>query len=544
MRIFPKLLLVLFLTSFTLLLILYGLIQWGVDRGMLNYVNQRQAQSLQLIADNLAAVYQEHGDWQKIVASSAPPHENNAFPPPRHLAGGKPRRPFNRDKSAMRRQSGESEPQRNDANGRYWHIILRLSEQNLKYPEDLAQLKLAADREGFSPRKDRLNSGNGDYRRPKGTSRGLSPPRDFLATEDRPKPTPPKYSLLNQDKTLLIGLYADDFVEQAILVNDNVVGYVALPPAEQITDKFDLQFVDEINQYLLWVLAGIFAVIVTVTIPLSSHFVRPITRLKKAVVKVNSGKLTTRLPITGNDELATLARNFNDLAATLEQNEVSRKRWLADIAHELRTPLAIIKGEVEAMEDGIRPLSLANIKSIADEVSHLQRLINDLNELNQAEIGAMRYQKSAIDLNQLVHLNAERHRGLLKSQGLSLTVDLPKYKIKCWADATRLNQLIDNLFSNCAKYTDEPGQVSLLLQQEKGQACLYLEDSTPGVTADELDKLFEHLYRVDSSRNRNTGGSGIGLALCKNIVRAHQGEITASASKLGGLMIKITIPTC
>ena len=248
------------------------------------------------------------------------------------------------------------------------------------------------------------------------------------------------------------------------------------------------------------------------------------------------------MPIVGHDELATLALNFNDLAATLEQNEASRKRWLADIAHELRTPLAIVKGELEAMEDGVRPINIRNIASISEEVNHLQSLINDLNELNQAEIGAMRYQKSALNISELLMLNAERHRALLKSHGLVLSLEIPENKISCWADAKRLNQLLDNLFTNSAKYTDAPGQVICRLVEKPDDVFIYLEDSQPGVSEADLEKLFEHLYRVDSSRNRKTGGSGIGLALCKNIVYAHQGKLSAHASALGGLMIKISLP--
>lgn len=527
MRIFPKLLIVLILTSSILLLLLYALIQFGVDRGMLNYVNQRQMQSLQLISHNLSNIYQEHGDWQKVVASSTPPHERKRIS-----------RAHKRDNFGIE----------------YWRNIVRLSEQGLTYPEDLEQLKQGESRKKGPPqdgkRRDRRFKDNTDDFRARDISANPArnnrqkPSNEFERPGDRDMPSRPRYSLLDKNKELLIGRYNKRFVEKAIIVNDSIVGYVALPPTEQITNKFDLQFMHEINQYLIVVLVGVFAIIIAITVPLSRHFVRPIAKLKQAVIKVNSGELATRLPIIGSDELATLGRNFNDLAATLEQNEVSRKRWLADIAHELRTPLAIVKGEIEAMEDGIRPLSIENISSIADEVSHLQRLINDLNELNQAEIGAMRYQKSVVDINQLIRLNSERHRELLQSQGLELTVNLPKQKINCWADPTRLNQLLDNLFSNSAKYTDAPGQVRLRLKKEKDLLYINIEDSQPGVREDELGKLFEHLYRVESSRNRTTGGSGIGLALCKNIVYAHQGEISAHATNLGGLMIEIKLPTC
>lgn len=533
MRIFPKLLLVLLSISFTLLLVLYAFMQWGIDRGMLNYVNQRQMQSLQLVSENLAVIYQEHHNWQKIIASSLPPHQRSNHQPLRRSKLNENSRRLPPKEGRRRRPNSRAEEhrvtdeQREYAGVEYWRIILRLSEQGLRYPEGITQLRQGKGRRSQGLRKYSSND------RTSSTSRELG--------QNNPQ-VRPRFSLLSADKQLLIGQFNQHFVEKPILLNGDIVGYVALPPTEQITDKFDLQFVEDINQQILLILAGIFIVIIIITIPLSRHFVGPITRLKNAVINVNQGKLSTRLSIAGSDELATLAINFNDLAATLEQNEVSRKRWLADIAHELRTPLAIIKGELEAMEDGIRPIAIESISSLAEEVSHLQSLINDLNELNQAEIGAMRYQKSTLNIVQLVELNAERHRGILKSQGLKLTVAVPTKKILCWADATRLNQLMDNLFANTAKYTDAPGLVFCRLIEKKNHIDIYLEDSKPGVPSEDLDKLFEHLYRVESSRNRRTGGSGIGLALCKNIVYAHQGQISATEAESGGLMIKVTLP--
>ena len=534
MRIFPKLLMVLLSTSIALLVILYAFMQWSVDRSMLNYVNQRQIQSLQLVSDNLAAVYQEHQGWQEIVASSLPPHVrdmNNSqhrpkFAEPRRRPTKRERKPQPFNHPDGPKLTAE---QLNYQGVEYWRIVLKLSEQGLRYPEDVEQLG-----RDDKPRRQRKKSRNVGYSK----AFDNTPPKP----RENNQQAKLRFSLLDAEENLLIGQFKQGFVKKAITVNKAIVGYVAIPATEQITDSFDLQFVEDINQKILLILAGIFTVIVLITIPLSRHFVSPITRLKKAVIKVNQGELSTRLPILGSDELAILARNFNDLAATLEQNEVSRKRWLADIAHELRTPLAIIKGELEAMEDGVRPINIQNITSLSEEVNHLQSLINDLNELNQAEIGAMRYQKSALNIVQLLTLNAQRHKVLLKNQGLVLTIDIPDKKIVCWADATRMNQLFDNLFANSAKYTDAPGQVHCHLIENQEDVDIFLEDSKPGVANEDLEKLFEHLYRVENSRNRKTGGSGIGLALCKNIVYAHQGKISAHQASNGGLMIKISLP--
>ena len=536
MRIFPKLLLILLLTSAMVLSLLYALMQWSFDRGMLNYVNQRQLQSMQLLSDNLANFYQEKGSWDDLVASSLqrppPPRRGNrpsAHRPNQHRPsqqrdndsrGNGPLEPgitrFGSREFGMqefgKRDVGQREfehrpppprQRRNRTETDYWPMLLALSAQGLHYPEDTGK------------QLDNRSAGT----------------RNEL-----------RVTLLSQDKQRLIGRFQDDYNSKTILLNGDIIGYIALPPSKALTDEFDIAFVAENNQNIAVIIAGVFVLIFMITLPLSRHFVLPITKLKKAVVKLNKGELQTRLEVVGRDELATLARNFNDLAATLEQNEDSRKRWLADISHELRTPLAIVKGEIEAMEDGIRPLNKAGLQSLSEEVAHLQKLINDLNELTNAEIGALRYQKSTLDLTLLVSQSVERHQTILDKGGLLVNAAFTEQPLMVWADETRLHQLLDNIFSNCLKYTDAPGKVFVTLTRNKQKAEIIIEDSAPAVPESALAKLFEHLYRVESSRNRKTGGSGLGLALCKNIVYAHQGSIEAFSSKQGGLGIKITLP--
>jgi len=493
--------------------------QWSFDRGMLNYVNQRQVQSMQLLSDNLAKFYQEKGSWDELVTSAQqrppPPrmnHRPNGNRPNDHRADDNRRNsenPFGqRDFRSREFRQREFDhrpppPKPHRAGMDYWPMLLSLSEQGLHYSDGVD--KQVNNRPPNQPNKQRV-------------------------------------SLLGQDKKRLIGRFNDNYNTKAIVLNGAIIGYIALPPSKALTDEFDIAFVAENNQNIAFIIAGVFVLIFIITLPLSRHFVLPITKLKKAVVKLNKGELQTRLDVVGRDELATLARNFNDLAATLEQNEDSRKRWLADISHELRTPLAIVKGEIEAMEDGIRPLNKAGLQSLSEEVAHLQKLINDLNELTNAEIGALRYQKSALDLTLLLSQSVARHQTVLDKEGLLVNTAFTDASLVVWADETRINQLLDNVFANCLKYTDAPGKVFVSLTRNKQKAEIIIEDSAPSVPDSALAKLFEHLYRVESSRNRKTGGSGLGLALCKNIVHAHQGSIEAFSSTQGGLGIKITLP--
>ncbi|MCP4325079.1 MAG: HAMP domain-containing protein, partial [Alteromonadales bacterium] len=286
-----------------------------------------------------------------------------------------------------------------------------------------------------------------------------------------------------------------------------------------------------------------FIVAVIISVLLSRHLVNPIKHLESQIRLLNKGKYKIEIEIKGKDELASLAQNFNDLAQTLERNKISRDIWLANVSHELRTPVAIIKAEIEAMLDGIRILDFNALNSLAEEINHLQKLITDLATLSHTDIGAMSYQKQNINFVELCKSNLQRHQNSAKQLNLSINIDIPMKNATVWGDATRINQLIDNLLTNCFKYTQSPGSIFISLNKEKNSVSLIVEDSAPSVPTASLPQLFDHLYRVESSRNRKTGGAGIGLALCKNIAEAHQGSISAKKSEHGGLLIQCSLPT-
>ena len=180
--------------------------------------------------------------------------------------------------------------------------------------------------------------------------------------------------------------------------------------------------------------------------------------------------------------------------------------------------------------------------SLSEEVLHLQKLVADLTELTNAEIGALSYQKERINVSDLIEQNINRHQHKSSEVGLSISCKVESRGLYIWADETRINQLLDNILNNSIKYTQAPGEISVNISQNSGSVMIIINDTLPGVPNESLDKLFEHLYRVDSSRNRKTGGSGLGLSLCKSIVLAHQGSITASESSNGGLRICCTLP--
>jgi two-component system sensor histidine kinase BaeS len=527
MKILTKLIIALSLTSFLILSALFTVMQWSFDRGMLDYVNQKQLASLQLFSENLARFYQQGNTWQPLLAKKRhgprerfPEHSPNApehaKPPPNDVNRKRERRPA----SAI------------------WLHILELSEQGGELPDDVA---LYLKGEQFSVTVESQNAIKDRHRRFGPRMPPPKPHADFsLPPQENNIGLRP--TLLDRNKDILIGHFDENFSVKSIELDGSIVGYLALPPTKHLSNAFDLAFIEETQQKLLYTLVVLFVLIIIIALPLSRHFIMPIRRLERSMRLLNKGNFNVKLNVKGKDELASLSLHFNDLAESLAQNSTSRKRWLADISHELRTPIAIIKGEIEGIEDGIRAFDKQSLTSLSEEVIHLQKLVNDLTELSNAEIGAISYDKTNLDLTSLLKQNILRHQTKANAAGLSLLTEIKAKKLIVWADETRINQLFDNLINNSIKYTDASGEIVIALSTENNRAIITINDTLPKVPQASLDKLFEHLYRVESSRNRETGGSGLGLALCKNIVQAHHGEITASESSHGGLRIFCTLP--
>lgn len=241
----------------------------------------------------------------------------------------------------------------------------------------------------------------------------------------------------------------------------------------------------------------------------------------------------------GRDEIADLAKDVNQLARTLAANESARQRWTADIAHELRTPLAILQAELEAISDGVRKPTNEAIESLLSESRHLRDLVNDLHQLSMADAGALDYRMSPLDLTEQIYAAESRFGERMSRAQLTLNIRVPASPVMMQGDATRVTQLIDNLLENSARYTDQGGRVEVALTAD---GDLTIEDSAPSVSGDQYDQLFDRFYRVEGSRRRSEGGSGLGLAICKKIVEAHNGDITATPSALGGLRVEVSFP--
>ncbi|MBU0484192.1 MAG: HAMP domain-containing protein [Proteobacteria bacterium] len=348
----------------------------------------------------------------------------------------------------------------------------------------------------------------------------------------------------DQDNTLIgPNLLPKNTILIPLRHQNKTIGHLGLLPLDDLSETHELRFLKEQKLTLGLVALAVVLVAAALAFPLAGRLVRPITRLTLAARKMAAGEFNTRVQITSADELGQLAQDFNLLALTLEQNEQTRRQWVADISHELRTPLAVLRAEIEALQDGIRLTTPESIRSLHGEVLRLNRLVEDLYQLSLSDLGGLTYRKEEVDIAELLNDTMAGYQLKFKEKEIALG-NLPQVEqpITIFGDPERLQQLLGNLLDNSLNYTDRGGTLTIGLKQEDKMAILDFQDSAPGVPASNLNRLFERLYRVESSRNRNAGGAGLGLAICKNIVEAHAGTISARPSPLGGVWIQIAIP--
>ncbi len=325
--------------------------------------------------------------------------------------------------------------------------------------------------------------------------------------------------------------------------NGRTVGFVGLrkPPRQLLTPR-QLEFLTRQKAALAYGACGMVFIVVLFSLPLSRHLVRPVRAMASATRDVAAGEYGVRIPVSSSDELGQLAHSFNLMALALERNEKARRQWVADISHELRTPVAILQGEIEALLDGVRPINPEAVRSLHGEALRLHRLVDDLHQLALSDVGALIYRKENVDLGDILTDCIETFRPRFEEKKIAVSAGNALEGFVVFGDAQRLHQLFANLFDNALKYTDAGGALRVSAGRSGGFVTVALEDTAPAVSHAELDKLFERLYRVDVSRSRASGGSGLGLSICKNIAEAHEGTISAQLSPLGGLSITVTLP--
>jgi two-component system sensor histidine kinase BaeS len=337
------------------------------------------------------------------------------------------------------------------------------------------------------------------------------------------------------------------YSERALIVNGQTVAVVRLAHGNLAPQGIDLAFLARQYQGMLFTAVALLVLAVLGAVWVGQRWLRPLRETQQAAGRLAQGELTVRLHPRGNDEFTDLALDINAMAASLQQLEASRRRWLAELSHEMRTPLAVLRGEVEALIDGVRPLNAQAMHSLQEEVARVTRLMEDFHQLALSDLRALPCNFRPTDPLALVQQTVARFAPRAQAAGLQLDgpTGLPAAAMPRtvqW-DPERIQQLLDNLMENSLRYTDAPGRMAVLLAVDAaGRLELSVQDSAPGVPTQELARVFEPLYRADPSRSRRSGGSGLGLAICSAIARSHGGQVQAQASPWGGLRVVVSLP--
>lgn len=337
---------------------------------------------------------------------------------------------------------------------------------------------------------------------------------------------------------------ADLAAGEPILVGNQQVGTLLPLYAGTNAPNAAGDFISAINQSTL--LAGVIAAAVALLLGslLFFQIVSPVQRLTSAAQKIAAGDLQQRIPTQSQDEIGTLATAFNQMADSLAQHEELRRNLIADVAHELRTPLTVIQGNLEAMLDGVLPASPQEIATLRDETALLARLVSDLRLLSLAEAGQLKLERVKTDPAELVARAVEPFRLLAQSGQVELAMDIAPNLPSVSVDADRIAQVIRNLLSNALRHTPAGGRVIVTCRNVESQNLLItVSDTGEGIPPDDLPFVFDRFYRADKSRSRTSGGSGIGLAIVKQLVEAHGGKVWVESQPGQGTTFGFTLPS-
>lgn len=490
-----KLFVTILMTSILVVIGMMLFTRWSIHSGFVAFVEDSQAQKIALISENLTEYYDETESWDQL--------SNNRRLWLR-IVFGHPNRPIAR--------------YHDDDDDDHHHHGRRPSPPNLPINHFLE------DKSDLWP-SDRVLR--------------------LLQRNERHLPFETRLMLFDENKEPVFGRTDQLSNSQLFPLTEygQTVGYLALIHGPSLTETGHIRFIEKQHSGLIFIALGIIALSALISILLSQRLVQPVQKFQQATREMAAGNYASRVEIKRRDELGELAKDINALGESLLANELARKQWVADIAHELRTPLSVLRGELEALQSGIRPIDSDAINSLHDDALRLGRLINDLYQLSVTDLGALNYKKEPLLINEILEEDIDRISKRFSESKIKISTDLGNtVNIQVAGDSQRLSQLFGNLLKNSLRYTDQDGELLISSKLEQNHILINFMDSSPGVPEEALGQLFNRLYRVDNSRNRDTGGAGLGLAIAYNIVTAHDGEIHAKHSPLGGLWLEIILP--
>jgi two-component system OmpR family sensor kinase/two-component system sensor histidine kinase BaeS len=279
--------------------------------------------------------------------------------------------------------------------------------------------------------------------------------------------------------------------------------------------------------------------LVVVAFLLTRRFVNPLADVIYAARSVADGKLDTRITVSGPQDLRGLSDSFNEMAAALERSDHERRAMLADVAHELRTPLSVIRGRLEGIVDGIYPTQVNQISPALESVYLLERITDDLRLLTLAETRQLHFEKANFDLGELANRVVDIFGVEAREKNISLTMERGDDDLSIFADPQRTEQAISNLVGNALRYVPDGGKVWLVVERADDGIVLRVNDNGSGIPEADLPYVFDRFWRKDKSRSRTSGGTGLGLAIAKQLIEAQGGKISASNLPGGGLQISV-----
>jgi histidine kinase len=307
----------------------------------------------------------------------------------------------------------------------------------------------------------------------------------------------------------------------------------------QMMDDLFVHFRTAVTEATLIALTAATLIAVVISALISRRVIAPVRDLMQASRQIARGNYGRRVTLPSNrpaedlDEMGELAHSFNQMAAQLEETDTLRRRLIGDVTHELTTPLTVIKGSMEGLIDGVLPPEPETFQQVYHEAARLQRLVTDLQELSRVEAGTYELDTQPVDLGALTSGVTNHLRRQFEDKGVQLNVHLPPGLLMVEADPDRISQVLINLIGNALQYTPAGGQVDVTVRRKNNGVLFTIADTGDGIAAEHLPHLFTRFYRVDKSRARASGGSGIGLTIARHLVEAHGGQIWAESAGIG-----------
>ena len=331
-----------------------------------------------------------------------------------------------------------------------------------------------------------------------------------------------------------------------LLVNsrNKTIGYLLVDVSYQVQVDEISPFVAKLKNVVLYsgIVAAVLAIVVAIL--LSNYLLKPVKALTRASGQLSSGDLSTRVKVKGNDELTELANTFNQMAASLETAEERKKALTADVAHELRTPIAVQKAQLEGMIDGVIPVTNENLQTALQQTDFLSRMVDDLRLLAMAEAGELQFDERETDLRRIIEQLISQFSSQLQGDGTTLVTDFRGFEENpsVYIDPDRLTQILHNLLSNAQRYGKKGGVISVSCVREPSNVVIAVKDDGPGLPESAIPHLFERFYRHEKARSRETGGTGLGLAISRKLALLMGGDLTAGNHPAGGAVFTLKLP--